>query len=173
VDSLAAKFLLTALLLAGNSLSVAGTLAANKRAPDFARTDLDGARIRLADYRGKVVLLSFWATWCAPCLEEMPRFVEWQKHYGAQGLQVLGVSMDDDDYPVRALDRKLHLNYPVVMGDEKLGALYGGVLGLPVTYLVDGKGMIRARFDGETNPLRIERRLTNLLSVHPRPSNER
>jgi peroxiredoxin len=131
---------------------------------------LNQSQVRLANYRGKIVLLNFWATWCAPCLLEMPRFVQWQDRYRAHGLQVLGVSMDDDASPVRALNRKLHLNYPVVMGDEKLGDLYGGILGLPVTYLIDRNGAIRARFQGETDLSKIEAELKELLAApHPAP----
>ena len=99
--------------------------------------------------RGRVVLLNFWATWCAPCQVEMPRFVAWQTKYKAEGLSIVGVSMDDNSEPVKALVGKRKLNYPVVMGDEKLGLAYGGVLGLPVTYLIDRQGIIRARYQGE------------------------
>ena len=89
--------------------------------------------MRLADFRGRVVLLNFWATWCAPCQIEMPRFSAWQARYGPEGLQVVGVSMDDEEAPVRSLVKKRKVDYPIVMGDEKLGLLYGGILGLPVT----------------------------------------
>jgi peroxiredoxin len=145
--------------------SGAATSPLNKRAPDFRRADLRNAPIHLKDFRGKIVLLNFWATWCAPCLYEMPRFVEWQTKYGTRGLQVLGVSMDDSDSPVRTLNRKLHLNYPVMMGDERLGELYGGILGLPVTYLIDRRGVVRARFQGETDLSKIEGQLKVLLSA--------
>ena len=80
------------------------------------RVDLDQRNVDLTAYRGKVVLLNFWATWCAPCLTEMPRFVEWQQEYGGRGLQVIGVSMDDEAPPVRAAYQKYRLNYPVVLG---------------------------------------------------------
>jgi peroxiredoxin len=123
----------------------------HKPAPVFERTDLAGRKVRLKDYRGKVVLLNFWATWCASCQVELPRFAEWQKRYGAQGLQVLAVSMDDNEAPVRRTVRRLRLNYPIVVGDAKLGEEYGGVLGLPVTYLVDREGMIVRRIKGETD----------------------
>ena len=126
--------------------------------------DLRNSRVRLADYRGKIVLLNFWATWCVPCLYEMPRFVEWQNKYGARGLQVLGISMDDGESPVRALDEKLHLNYPVIMGDENLGGRYGGILGLPVTFLIDRRGVVRARFQGESDLVRVEEKVRGLLS---------
>ncbi len=135
-----------------------------KKAPQIARTDLDGARIDLASFRGKVVLLDFWATWCASCQVEMPAFVQWQRNYGPQGLQVIGISMDDDPALARRMKAKFRLNYPVAMGDEHLGELYGGVLGLPLTYLIDRHGIVRARFQGETDLKIIEKQLKALLA---------
>jgi len=135
-----------------------------KPAPLFVRTDLHRRKLDLGAYRGKVVLLNFWATWCAPCQLEMPRFVQWQKQYGPSGLQVIGISMDDDAAPVRALAARLHINYPVAMGDENLGELYGGILGLPVTYLIDRKGTITAEYRGETSLSPIQAELTRLLA---------
>jgi peroxiredoxin len=154
--------LLPALLMA--ALAWGQAVPPTRRAPNFARVDLHRSPVRLADYRGKVVLLNFWATWCAPCLLEMPRFMEWQNRYGGLGFQVVGVSMDDSEAPVRTLDAKLRLNYPVVMGDERLGELYGGILGLPVTYLIDRQGIIRARFQGEADLDKIEEQLRSLVS---------
>jgi cytochrome c biogenesis protein CcmG/thiol:disulfide interchange protein DsbE len=135
----------------------------NHPAPAFTRASLDHHPISLANYRGHVVLLNFWATWCGPCRLEIPRFMEWQQRYGAQGLQVLGVSIDDDQPPVDAYVRKTRLNYPVVMGDAKLGTLYGGVLGVPVTLLIDRKGIVRARFEGETDLKAMEAEVRELL----------
>jgi peroxiredoxin len=94
----------------------------------------------------------------------MPSFVAWQTKYGPRGLQVIGISMDDDPTLARSLVGKLKLNYPVAMGDVKLGDLYGGVLGLPVTYLIDRHGMIQAEFQGEADLGKIERQLQSLLS---------
>ena len=132
----------------------------NRRAPEFARKDLAGKSVDLKNFRGKVVLLNFWATWCAPCQLEMPAFAAWQRQYGPDGLQVIGISMDDDATPVVGLVAKLKLNYPVLMGDANLGRQYGGVLGLPLTYLIDRDGVVRARFQGETDLKTIERRLS-------------
>ncbi len=95
----------------------------------------------------------------------MPLFAEWQNRYGPQGLQVLGVSMDDNEPPARALDEKLHLNYPAMMGDVRLGERYGGILGLPVTYLIDRRGIIRARFEGESDLNAMEAQVEELLSA--------
>jgi cytochrome c biogenesis protein CcmG/thiol:disulfide interchange protein DsbE len=136
-------------------------------APDFTRTDVAGHAVRLSDYRGQVVLLNFWATWCAPCLDEIPTFSLWQQKYRAEGLQVLGVSMDDDSAPVQRAIGKYHVVYPVVMSDEKLVALYGGVLGLPLSFVIDPAGRIVARYQGKSDLAHMENQLKALL---PRPT---
>ena len=135
----------------------------DKPAPAFARTSLDHQPVDLAALRGRVVLLNFWATWCAGCKIEMPRFVQWQEKYKTDGLTIVGVSMDDGSEPVESYLRKHPVNYPVVMGDEKLGLAYGGVLGLPVTYLIDRNGMIRARYQGGGNLDAMETAIRKLL----------
>jgi cytochrome c biogenesis protein CcmG/thiol:disulfide interchange protein DsbE len=93
----------------------------------------------------------------------MPRFVAWQNQYGTRGLQIIGISMDDDPALARKIFYKLNLNYPVAMGDEQLGKLYGGVLGLPLTYLIDSKGKVQAQFQGETDLKLIEEQFKPLL----------
>ena len=135
----------------------------NKKAPEIARIDLNGARVDLKSQRGKVVLLNFWATWCGPCLLEMPVFSAWQQQYGPQGFQVIGISMDDDAEPARKVIAKLKTTYPIAMGDAKLGERYGGVMGLPLSYLIDRNGVVRARFQGETEVSAIEKQLKAML----------
>jgi cytochrome c biogenesis protein CcmG/thiol:disulfide interchange protein DsbE len=155
---LAAPTLLTQAI---TSFASDGTLRA---APDFTRTDLDGKSLSLRSYRGQVVLLNFWATWCGPCLVEIPVFAAWQNAYSAAGLQIVGVSMDDDAAPVKKVYEKYHLNYPVVMGDAQLGERFGGVLGLPLSYLIDQDGRIVGRYQGELNLKDLEGRIKSLLS---------
>ena len=138
----------------------------NKPAPGFARSGLDNRPVDLAALRGHVVLLNFWATWCAGCVIEMPRFVAWQSEYAADGLAIVGVSMDDDEAPVRSFVRQRQVKYPIIMGDEKLGLRYGGVLGLPVTYLIDRQGIVRARFEGDKQLDAMEATLRKLLATH-------
>jgi thiol-disulfide isomerase/thioredoxin len=143
--------------------SLAEVSLLHKEAPEFTRTDLENRKLDLRVYRGKVVLLDFWATWCASCLFEMPHFVAWQTEYGPRGLQIIGISMDDDPALARKLYKKMKLNYPVAMDDEKLGQLYGGVLGLPLTYLIDAEGKVLAEFRGETDVKMIEEQFKPLL----------
>ena len=154
-------------LLAGSTGHAASKML-NLPAPPFSRLDLHHMPVNLATYRGKVVLLNFWATWCAPCRLEMPRFVAWQDRYGGNGFQALGVSIDDDDSLVRPFVEKIKLNYPVVMGDARLGEMYGGVLGVPVTFLIDRHGVIRARFEGEADLSAMESEIRHLLDISSR-----
>lgn len=132
-------------------------------APDFKRTDLAGSEVRLSAYRGKVVLLNFWASWCGPCLKEMPQLSAWQHDLGPAGLQIIGVSMDDSDVPVRRWLTAHPADYPIVLGDAELGRAFGGVLGLPCSFLIDRDGRIVARYGGAQPALPLRRKLRALL----------
>lgn len=134
-------------------------------APDFALPRIDGGQLRLSSYRGKVVLLDFWATWSVPCREETPHFVRLQQKYGDRGLQIIGVSMDDSPDPVRGFYDQFHVNYPVVMGTAETGSAYGGVLGLPIAYLIDRDGRIYAKHMGATDAAVFEKDITTLLQT--------
>lgn len=138
--------------------------ASGNLAPDFSVTDLDGRKLTLSDYKGKVVLLDFWATWCSPCREEIPHFVEMQNQYGPQGFQVIGVSMDDDAKPVHEFARQFKLNYPVALGDDKLAQRYGGVLGLPVNFIIDREGHIYSKHLGATDVSVFDNEIKDLLA---------
>ena len=140
-------------------LTTSGNLA-----PDFTVTDIDGHKLALSDYKGKVVLLDFWATWCTPCRSEIPHFVEMQNKYGPQGFQVIGISMDDDAKPVREFYQQYKLNYPVAVGDDKLAEQFGGVLGLPVNFIIDREGRIHSRYLGATDVTVFDGAVSSLLA---------
>ena len=136
---------------------------AHPLAPDFSLTDLSGRKLTLADYRGKVVLLNFWATWCGPCREEVPGFVDLQSKYRDQGLVVIGISMDDDPAPVREFYERYRMNYPVVMGDDALAERFGGILGLPTTFVIQRDGHIYAKQMGAEDAETFEEAIKKLL----------
>ena len=159
--------LILALTYAANRYVTHNPIASTARphsAPDFTLPQITGPPLKLSDYRGKIVLLDFWATWCEPCRAEIPHFVELQNEYGSQGLQIIGVSMDDSPDPVPAFYKQFKMNYPVVMGNAQIGEQYGGVLGLPIAFLIDRQGQIRKKHIGATDASIFEKEITNLLT---------
>jgi len=119
---------------------------AGKVAPDFTLQTLDGKSVTLSSLRGRGVLLNFWATWCGPCKIEMPWFVELQKEYGPQGLQIVGVAMDDSSpQDIQTFVKEMGVNYPILLGKEAVGQAYGGVDVLPTTFFIDRDGKIVSR----------------------------
>ncbi len=134
-------------------------------APPWSLTDITGQKLNLSDYKGKVVLLDFWATWCGPCRIEIPWFVELQEKYRDPGFAVIGISMDDGPGPVREFYKQYKMNYPVAMGDDKLGELYGGILGLPTTFLIGRDGRIYAKHVGATDLAVFEEEIKHLLAA--------
>lgn len=139
--------------------------AKGKLAPDFELKDLAGKNVRLSDYHGKVVLLNFWATWCPPCKEEMPWFVDLQQRYGAQGLQVIGVAMDDSDQKtIESFAKRLGVNYPVLRGKESVAQAYGDVQFLPDTFYIGRDGKIVSHVQGLINRKEIEEQVKKALA---------
>lgn len=148
-----------ALALAGCSKSGKPTAAQNKPAPaafdlehavglpspPFSLKDADGQTVHASDYKGKVVLLDFWATWCGPCKIEIPWFIDFQRQFKDQGLAVVGVSMDEDGWKViKPYVQNMKMNYRVLLGDDAVSTAYGGLDSLPTTLLIDRHGKIAA-----------------------------
>ena len=147
IAAIVAGMLWTGIHLSRNH--AAGGLGAGARgdeAPDFTLASLDGQNVKLSDLRGKAVLLNFWATWCGPCKIEMPWFVQLQNEYGPQGLQIVGVAMDDASVEdIARFTKEIGVNYPILLGKEAVGQSYGGVSVLPTTYFIARNGRIVAR----------------------------
>ncbi len=118
-------------------------------APLFVLPLLDSGQFDLSNHTGKVVVVNFWATWCAPCLEEMPEFVRLQSEYRDRGLQFVGISVDEDGVDVvRPFIESLEINYPIVMDDGQVAQSYKGNLVIPSTFIIDRRGYIRSRYVG-------------------------
>jgi peroxiredoxin len=143
----------------------------NKPAPDFALRDLAGHSASLADYRGKAVLINFWATWCAPCRVEMPWFIALQQKYSAQGFVILGI---DSDYPedvpkVPGFAKKMGLNYPVLYGNQQTATKYGCCDYLPMSYYIDRAGIVRFATVGLGDRSTLESYVQELLGAPSPP----
>jgi peroxiredoxin len=133
-------------------------------APDFTLKSLDGKDIRLSDYKGKAVLLNFWATYCQPCKIEMPWFAELQKQYAPQGLEVVGVAMDDvTPETIKKFASELGVNYQILIGKESVADLYGGMQFLPTTFYIDRQGKIVDRVFGLVSHSEIEGNIKKAL----------
>jgi peroxiredoxin len=135
-------------------------------APDFTLKDADGKLVRLSDFRGKVVLLDFWATWCEPCRVEIPWFMDMQRRHRDRGFEVLGVAMDDDGWEaVKPFVSELGVNYRIMIGNDMTARAYGGVDALPTTFLIDRNGRIAAVHVGLGKKKDFEDGVEQLLSV--------
>ncbi|MCL4401171.1 MAG: TlpA family protein disulfide reductase [Acidobacteria bacterium] len=135
-----------------------------KVAPDFALKDATGKTVRLSDYRGKVVLLDFWATWCGPCKMEIPWFMDLERRNKDKGFAVIGVAMDDDGWDaVKPFINELAINYRIVLGDDSVSQSYGGIDALPTTFLIDREGRIADVHVGLTSRSDFEDGVQKLL----------
>jgi thiol-disulfide isomerase/thioredoxin len=155
-------FVVASMLLAGHFISQRRAAAppgaaltsadpAGRAAPDFELKSIDGKSYKLADLRGKAVLLNFWATWCPPCKIEIPWFIELQKQYANQGLIVVGVAMDDDTNKQKVVSdfaNQMKIDYPILLGTDQVADQYGGVDALPTTFFISRDGKIVRRVMG-------------------------
>jgi len=148
-------------------------LKAGDSAPEIRAKDLEDRDVTLADYKGKVVLVNFWATWCDPCRVEIPWLIEMQDKYGAKGFTVLGIAMDEEGKPVVAPfvgkerydvnGQKLSMNYPIVIGSDAVAEKFGGLLGYPTSILISKDGKQIKRVTGVINEEEISKLIEGAL----------
>ena len=133
-------------------------------APDFTRATLKGGTFQLSEFQGKIVVLNFWATWCGPCREEIPDFIELQKEM-SEDVQFVGVALDEEGVEVvRPFARKYDINYPIVVDDSgHVARKYGGVRALPTTYVINREGNIRYRTPGRVPKKILEDALAEMI----------
>jgi thiol-disulfide isomerase/thioredoxin len=141
------------------------TLAqAPRSAPPVVLKDLRGRTVRLTDFKGKVVLLNFWATWCPPCRAEIPELIRWQREYGSKGLQIIGVTYPPTDRrKVRSFLRAFKVTYPVLLGDRKTKALFDAGETLPFSVVIDREGKVRENIEGILLPEEFDEKVKPLL----------
>ena len=154
--------ILTAVCLLSSACIPARPVSGPKIAHDFTLNDSEGVPIRLSDYKGRVVLLNFWATWCKGCVLEIPWFIEFQERYKENGLAVIGVSIDDSWKPVKAFVEEKKVNYPIVIDTEGVRKLYE-LNSMPMTLLIDRSGEIAASYIGVVEKAACESKLRELL----------
>jgi cytochrome c biogenesis protein CcmG/thiol:disulfide interchange protein DsbE len=141
-----------------------GAMAQQHKAANFSLKSADGKTYELSKFKGKVVIVNFWATWCGPCRQEIPDFIEAYKKYQGKGLEIIGISLDQDGWTkVVPYMQQSKINYPIVMGDEQVTEDYGGINAIPTTFIVDKKGNIVDQHTGTMSLKQLEAKLRPLL----------
>lgn len=130
---------------------------------DLTLKDMNGAAVRLSDYKGKVIILNFWATWCGPCQTEIPELVATYDHYKDRDVVLLGVSVDDPAEALQKYAKEKGMNYPVLLMQDDLDAAYGPIFGVPITFFIGRDGEIARKHLGPITKEQVEREIKALL----------
>ena len=141
-------------------------MAAPRPAPDFKLSGMDGKPVELKAYRGKLVILNFWATWCPPCLQEVPDLVDFYQQHGEDAV-VIGLAVDDDAKEIKEFIRVMDVTYPVAISTDAINKKYGGILSLPITFFIDRKGRIVTQQVGIVTRKQLEQFVsTGKVTIH-------
>lgn len=130
---------------------------------DLTVKDMNGAAVRLADYKGQVIVLNFWATWCGPCQAEIPELVQTYNEYKSRGVVVLGISIDDTAETLRAYAPTKKMNYPVLLMQDDVDEAYGPIFGVPVTFFIGRDGTISKKHFGPVTKAQADQEIKALL----------
>lgn len=146
------------------TVTAQGTRAGLKKAPDWTLLDMAGTEVSLSDFKGKVIILDFWATWCPPCRAEVPHFIELYNEYKDRGLEVVGISLDADvQKAVSEFVKEQDINYTVLAADGKVASLYGGIRSIPTTFVIDRQQRIVQKYVGYRDKEVFEEDIKGLL----------
>jgi len=135
-----------------------------KTAPEFSLKDIGGTEKKLSDFKNKDVIIDFWATWCPPCRAEIPHFIELYEQYKDRGLEIIGIALDSNgERVVPAFVSSNKINYTILLGNEEVGNLYGGIAAIPTTFVLDRDGNIRKKYIGYKEKTVFENDIKELL----------
>lgn len=160
------KRVLSMILIAMTTGFVTSAVAQQHKAANFSLKSADGTSYELSKYKGKVVVVNFWATWCGPCRKEIPDFIEAYKKHRGNGLEIIGISLDQDGWTkVTPFVKQSKINYPVVLGDQQVVENYGGINAIPTTFIVDRNGNIVDQHTGTMTLKELEAKLKPLFKT--------